>query len=217
MLPVDEATAAPHTAHREMVTELDWYRGLGTPIKLRRTPGGTRRPPPKFAQDGAEVLAQHGYTAERDRGAATRRRPADRTPQIAAEPANTRTTHMPEAALPAREMLKLSGQTTVAWAAFDAAWYLAVHPDARVELNDANDAAVLRFYLEHGQQRGHSPNIWFDEAWHMKVHPGAAAAVREGHAESGFDSLLPCRVPHPLAALAVPGDGVSPAPSRSAR
>ena len=64
VLPVDEATAAPHTAHREMVTELDWYRGIGTPIKLRRTPGGTRRPPPKFAQDGAEVLAQHGYTAD---------------------------------------------------------------------------------------------------------------------------------------------------------
>jgi len=64
VLTVDEATAAPHSAHREMVTELDWYRGLGTPIKLRRTPGGTRRPPPKFAQDGAEVLAQHGYSAD---------------------------------------------------------------------------------------------------------------------------------------------------------
>ncbi len=64
VLPVDAATAAPHTAHREMVTELDWYRGLGTPIKLSRTPGGTRRPPPKFAQDGAEVLAQHGYTPD---------------------------------------------------------------------------------------------------------------------------------------------------------
>jgi formyl-CoA transferase len=61
---VDEATAAPHTAHREMVTELDWYRGLGTPIKLRRTPGGTRRPPPKFAQNGDEVLTQHGYSPE---------------------------------------------------------------------------------------------------------------------------------------------------------
>jgi crotonobetainyl-CoA:carnitine CoA-transferase CaiB-like acyl-CoA transferase len=47
-----------------MVTELDWYRGLGSPIKLRRTPGGTRRPPPKFAQDGSEVLAQHGYSPE---------------------------------------------------------------------------------------------------------------------------------------------------------
>ena len=62
VLPVDEATAAPHTAHREMVTELDWYKGLGTPIKLSRTPGGTRRPPPRFGQDGVAVLAQHGYS-----------------------------------------------------------------------------------------------------------------------------------------------------------
>jgi formyl-CoA transferase len=62
VLPVDEATAAPHTVHREMVTELDWYKGLGTPIKLSRTPGGTRRPPPRFGQDGAAVLAQHGYS-----------------------------------------------------------------------------------------------------------------------------------------------------------
>ena len=64
VLPVDQATAAPHTAHREMVTELDWYRGIGTPIKLSRTPGGTRRPPPNFAQDGNDVLAQHGYSAD---------------------------------------------------------------------------------------------------------------------------------------------------------
>src|SRR5580658_364206 len=62
VMPVDEATAAPHTAHREMVTELDWYKGLGTPIKFSRTPGGTRRPPPRFGQDGASVLAQHGYS-----------------------------------------------------------------------------------------------------------------------------------------------------------
>ncbi len=64
VLWVDESTAAPHTAHREMVTELDWYKGIGTPIKFSRTPGGTRRPPPKFAQDAKEVLAQHGYSAE---------------------------------------------------------------------------------------------------------------------------------------------------------
>jgi formyl-CoA transferase len=63
VMPVDAATAAPHTAHREMVTELDWYKGLGTPIKLSRTPGGTRRPPPRFGQDGAAVLARHGYSA----------------------------------------------------------------------------------------------------------------------------------------------------------
>jgi O-antigen biosynthesis protein len=98
---------------------------------------------------------------------------------------------MSETALPAREMLKLPGQTTAAWAVFDAAWYLAAYPDARADLGDADDAAVWRFYLEHGQQRGHSPNVWFDEAWHLKAHPGAATAVRDGQAESGFDSY--CR------------------------
>jgi crotonobetainyl-CoA:carnitine CoA-transferase CaiB-like acyl-CoA transferase len=61
VLPVDQSTAAPHTAHRQMVTELGDYRGLGTPIKLSRTPGGTRAAPPKFGQHGVEVLAQHGY------------------------------------------------------------------------------------------------------------------------------------------------------------
>jgi formyl-CoA transferase len=62
VLWVDEAATAPHTAHRNMVTELDWYRGLGTPIKLSRTPGGTRAVPPRFGADGAAVLAAYGYT-----------------------------------------------------------------------------------------------------------------------------------------------------------
>lgn len=61
---VDEAMAAEHTAHREMVTELGSYRGLGTPIKLSRTPGGTRAAPPRFNQHGEEVLAKHGFSAE---------------------------------------------------------------------------------------------------------------------------------------------------------
>jgi formyl-CoA transferase len=62
VLTVDQATAEPHTAHREMVTELDWYKGIGTPIKFSRTAGGTRRPPPSFGQDSIEILTQHGYT-----------------------------------------------------------------------------------------------------------------------------------------------------------
>jgi formyl-CoA transferase len=41
---------------------MGWYKGLGTPIKLSRTPGGTRRPPPKFSEHGREVLAQFGYS-----------------------------------------------------------------------------------------------------------------------------------------------------------
>lgn len=64
VLWADEATSAPHTIHREMVTELDWYKGLGTPIKFSRTPGGTRATPPKFGEHGASVLAKHGYTAD---------------------------------------------------------------------------------------------------------------------------------------------------------
>ena len=62
VLPVDVAMAAEHTASREMVTELDTYRGLGTPIKLSRTPGGTRRKPPRYGEHSEEVLAQHGYS-----------------------------------------------------------------------------------------------------------------------------------------------------------
>ena len=62
VLHVDEAMAAPHTAHREMVTELDGYRGLGTPIKMSRTPGGTRAAHPRFAEHTEAVLARHGFS-----------------------------------------------------------------------------------------------------------------------------------------------------------
>jgi formyl-CoA transferase len=61
VLFVDEAMTAEHTATRAMVTELDGYRGLGTPIKLSRTPGGTRRSPPRFGEHAAEVLHGYGY------------------------------------------------------------------------------------------------------------------------------------------------------------
>jgi formyl-CoA transferase len=61
--PIDVAMAAEHTAAREMVTELDGYRGLGTPIKLSRTPGGTRRKPPRYGEHGEEVLREHGFSA----------------------------------------------------------------------------------------------------------------------------------------------------------
>ena len=63
VLAIDESMAAAHTAAREMVTELDGYRGLGTPIKLSRTPGGTRRKPPAYGQHSDEVLGEHGYSA----------------------------------------------------------------------------------------------------------------------------------------------------------
>jgi len=46
VLPVDAALTHPHTAHREMVVEMEGgYRGVGAPVKLSRTPASYRYPP----------------------------------------------------------------------------------------------------------------------------------------------------------------------------
>jgi formyl-CoA transferase len=62
VLHVDEAMSAPHTAHRGMAVEMGWFRALGTPIKMSRTPGGARATPPVFNQHGLEILAAHGFS-----------------------------------------------------------------------------------------------------------------------------------------------------------
>jgi formyl-CoA transferase len=62
VLAVDEALSAPHAAARGMVAELDGYRGVATPIKLSRTPGGMHRRPPRFGEHGDAVLAEHGFS-----------------------------------------------------------------------------------------------------------------------------------------------------------
>ncbi|MCX8133429.1 MAG: CoA transferase [Roseococcus sp.] len=64
VLHVDEAMAQPHTAHRAMITEKDGFVGLGTPIKLSRTPGGTRAAPPRFAEHTRSVLAAKGFSED---------------------------------------------------------------------------------------------------------------------------------------------------------
>jgi formyl-CoA transferase len=64
VLPIDAALAAPHTAAREMLVERDGYRGIGTPVKLSRTPGALRAAPPRFGEHAEEVLEEHGYAAE---------------------------------------------------------------------------------------------------------------------------------------------------------
>jgi len=93
--------------------------------------------------------------------------------------------------LPARDVLKLPGETEIAWAIFDAGWYLQRNPEAFETLADEDPATVLAWYLEHGQQRGHSPNILFDEAWHLGAYPAIAAMVSAGRAASAFDTY--CR------------------------
>jgi formyl-CoA transferase len=70
VLSVDQVMQQPHTHHRGLAVEIGWYRGLGTPIKFSRTPGGARRAPPTFAQDSDAVLAAHGFSPEEARALA---------------------------------------------------------------------------------------------------------------------------------------------------
>lgn len=61
---VAEALTDPHTVHRNMVVELDGYRGTGIPIKLSRTPGSVRSIPREKGADTRRVLASLGYSEE---------------------------------------------------------------------------------------------------------------------------------------------------------
>lgn len=61
---VGETLTSPQVRHREMVVELDGYRGVGIPIKLARTPGAVRTPPRDQGADTHDVLTDLGYTPE---------------------------------------------------------------------------------------------------------------------------------------------------------
>ncbi|HUN40854.1 MAG TPA: glycosyltransferase [Acetobacteraceae bacterium] len=92
---------------------------------------------------------------------------------------------------PARDVLKLPGETPIAWAVFDAVWYLQAYPNVLEALQDEQPATVLAWYLGDGQQRGHCPNMFFDESWHRRTYPAIDAMVRNGHFASAFDAY--CR------------------------
>ena len=62
VLDVPSVMNHPHTRHRDMVVEMDGYRGTGIPIKFSRTPGAVRRPPPAFGEHSREILAEAGYS-----------------------------------------------------------------------------------------------------------------------------------------------------------
>ncbi|MBL6951129.1 MAG: CoA transferase [Alphaproteobacteria bacterium] len=64
VLTIPEVAEHPHTRHREMVVQLDDYRGTGIPIKMGRTPGSVRTTPPHYGSATRDVLASLGY----DRG-----------------------------------------------------------------------------------------------------------------------------------------------------
>jgi hypothetical protein len=82
-----------------------------------------------------------------------------------------------------------SGWNGTVWARFDAAWYLARHPDAAASLGArAEDAgAVLEYYIAEGAARRHAPNRFFDEAWYLAAYPEVARLVAAGAFQSGFD------------------------------
>jgi crotonobetainyl-CoA:carnitine CoA-transferase CaiB-like acyl-CoA transferase len=53
-----------HTHHRGMAAGVGDYRGWGVPIKLSRTPGKIRRPPPRYGVHGREILAEFGFSPD---------------------------------------------------------------------------------------------------------------------------------------------------------
>lgn len=65
VLTVEEALALDHTATRQMVAELDGYKGPGLAVKLDRTPGSVRLPPPTIGAHSRAVLARFGLDETR--------------------------------------------------------------------------------------------------------------------------------------------------------
>ncbi|MEM9357597.1 MAG: CaiB/BaiF CoA-transferase family protein [Pseudomonadota bacterium] len=61
VLDTGQVAESEHTRARGMVYEEDWYKGMGTPVRLSRTPGGYKSTPPKFSAHAREVLAEHGF------------------------------------------------------------------------------------------------------------------------------------------------------------
>ena len=54
---VEDVLNHPHTQHRGMVLEQGDYRGVGSPIKLSRTPASLRRLPPELGEHNEEIRA----------------------------------------------------------------------------------------------------------------------------------------------------------------
>ena len=61
VLDIGQVLDHPQVRHRDMVVEMDGYRGIGVPIKMDRTPGAPRTLPPTFGAHSRDVLAELGY------------------------------------------------------------------------------------------------------------------------------------------------------------
>ncbi|MDP6517106.1 MAG: CoA transferase [Alphaproteobacteria bacterium] len=63
VLAIPEALDHAQVRAREMLVEGDGFRCLSTPIKMIRTPGRPRTPPPGFGAHSRILLAEAGYSA----------------------------------------------------------------------------------------------------------------------------------------------------------
>lgn len=61
---IDQVVAHPHTRHRGLLVQIDDYRGVGSPVKLSRTPASYRSAPPALGQDTRQVLEGLGLDAQ---------------------------------------------------------------------------------------------------------------------------------------------------------
>jgi crotonobetainyl-CoA:carnitine CoA-transferase CaiB-like acyl-CoA transferase len=61
---VSEAFSQAHARHRQMEVKRPGYRGIGLPVRLRRTPGTPGATPRTFNADTASVLAEAGYSLQ---------------------------------------------------------------------------------------------------------------------------------------------------------
>jgi crotonobetainyl-CoA:carnitine CoA-transferase CaiB-like acyl-CoA transferase len=59
-----QVVAHPHTRHRDMIIEKDWYKMTGIPIKFSRTPGSVRTLPPVFSEHSQKILQDAGFSDE---------------------------------------------------------------------------------------------------------------------------------------------------------
>jgi GT2 family glycosyltransferase len=83
--------------------------------------------------------------------------------------------------------------THIAWAVFDAPWYLRRHPEAAEACGNDPEAA-LDYYFRTGCRHGHSPSPLFDEIFYLASNPDIAALVEAGQYRSGFDHF--CQYGH---------------------
>ncbi|CAI8929735.1 CaiB/BaiF CoA transferase family protein [Pseudomonas chlororaphis] len=61
---IDKVVEHPHTRHRGLLVEIGDYRGVGSPVKLSRTPASYRSAPPALGANTREVLEGLGLDGQ---------------------------------------------------------------------------------------------------------------------------------------------------------